>query len=197
MLTLQQLMKNTPTSLEKKQNGFSYIDVLIAMVIMMVGILGATAALTANLLNKYESEKRATAKQIALSTLESIFSARDIARKDSIEGWDSIGNVGNIEKGVFLKDWRPVREDVGWDGVAGTDDDACDVGTACKIKDNPENNSAVIGGFQRKIEITDLQDPDRPSPPHAIARRQIDVTIRYNINQLVREQKVSTIITNY
>lgn len=196
-LILLNFMNNTTTNLKKKESGFSYIDVIIAIVILMIGILGATAALTANLLRTYESEKRAIAKQLALSTIESIFSARDIARKGSIEGWDSIGHVGDIEKGVFLKDWRPVREDIGWDGVAGTADDACDAGTACKVKDNPANNSPVIPGFERKIEIKDLSDPDRPSPPHAIARRQIDVTIRYNINQLVREQKVSTIITNY
>lgn len=184
-------------NLKKNESGFSYIDVIIAIVILMVGILGATAALTANLLRSYESEKQIAAKQLALSSVESIFSARDIAKKGSIEGWDSIGNVGQIEKGVFLTDWRPVREDIGWDGVAGTADDACDVGTPCKVKDNPSNISLVISGFQRKIEITDLQDSDRPSPPHAIARRRIDVTVRYNVNQLVREQKISTIITNY
>lgn len=132
--------------------GFSYIDAIIAIVILMVGILGATGALTANLLRSYESEKQIIAKQLALSTIESIFSARDISRKGSIEGWDSIGNVGQnvvngVSKGVFLTDWRPVREDIGSDGVAGTADDACDAGASCKVKDSPENNSQVRTWF--------------------------------------------------
>lgn len=190
---LRSFMKNTTTN----ESGFTYIDVIIAIVILMVGILGATAALTANLLRAYESEKSIAAKQIALSTIESIFSARDIARVGSIEGWDSVGNVADGTKGVFLADWRPIRDEAGWDGVAGTADDACDVGVNCKVKDNPANTSDVIQGFERKIEITDIQDPDRPSPPHAIARRRIDVSVRYNVNQLIREQKISTIITNY
>lgn len=186
-------MKRNKTS----ESGFTYIDVIIAIVILMIGILAATAALTANLLRAYESEKRIAAKQLALSTIESIFSARDIARAGSIEGWDSIASQSVNSKGVFLTGWRPIRDEAGWDGVAGTADDACDVGGACKVKDNPANTSAIVEGFERKIEITDIQDPDRPSPPHAIARRRIDVTVRYNINQLSREQKISTIITNY
>jgi hypothetical protein len=55
----------------------------------------------------------------------------------------------------------------------------------------------VLDGFRRRIVITDLPDPERPSPPHAVARRRIDVTVRYQINQLEREQVVSTIISNY
>ena len=46
---------NTYSSNEK---GFSYIEVMIALVILMVGLLGMLSALTANLLRSYEAEKR-------------------------------------------------------------------------------------------------------------------------------------------
>src|SRR4051812_17132179 len=55
------------------ESGFSYIDVMIALVILMVGILASAAALTANLVRSFETEKQVVAKQIALSTIESIF----------------------------------------------------------------------------------------------------------------------------
>jgi len=185
------------------ERGFSYIDVMIALVILMVGILASTAALTANLVRSYETEKQVIAKQVALSTIESIFSARDIARTGAVSGWNSIGNVGSnpdssgTPQGVFLTDFRPIREDLGWDGVAGTVDDACAGGGACQVAGRPDNTSDVVIGFERRIVITDLQDSERPSPPHPISRRRIDVTVRYFVNQLVREQTVSTIITNY
>lgn len=190
-------MKNS-----REESGFSYIDVMIALLILMVGLLGAVQALTANLLRSYETEKAIIAKQMAFSTIESIFAARDIGQKGAVEGWDSIGNVGaNLVKGeykgIFLKEWRPVRSDLGWDGVAGTRDDACDAPGSCHTTGKPGNASAVIEGFERRVEITDLQDIDRPSPPHAIARRRIDVTVRYQMNQLTRQQTVSTIIANY
>src|SRR5690349_13567952 len=112
--------------LQKNEGGFSYIDVMIALVILMIGILASTAALTANLVRSFETEKQAVAKQVALSTIESIFSARDIAKPGAIAGWNSIGNVGSnpdqsgSPQGVFLDDFRPIRAGMGWDGVAGT-----------------------------------------------------------------------------
>jgi len=188
---------------KSSERGFSYIDVMIALVILMVGILASAAALTANLVRSFETEKQVIAKQIALSTIESIFSARDIARPGAIAGWDSIGSVGSnpdaggVPQGVFLTDFRPIREDMGWDGVAGTADDACPAGGACQVSGRPDNTSQVMNGFERRIVITDLQDAERPSPPHAISRRRIDVTVRYYVNRLQREQTVSTIIANY
>jgi len=185
------------------ERGFSYIDVMIALVILMVGILASTAALTANLVRSYETEKQVIAKQVALSTIESIFSARDIARPGAISGWESIGNVGSnpdptdTPRGVFMTDFRPIRADLGWDGVAGTADDACAAGAACRVTGRPDNTSEVMNGFERRIVITDLQDSERPTPPHPISRRRIDVTVRYWVNQLRREQTVSTIIANY
>ncbi|HEY0461025.1 MAG TPA: hypothetical protein VGC97_17950 [Pyrinomonadaceae bacterium] len=188
---------------KSREHGFSYIDVMIALVILMVGILASAAALTANLVRSFETEKQVMAKQIALSTIESIFSARDIARPGAVSGWNSIGNTGSnpdssgTPQGVFLTDFRPIRADMGWDGVAGTADDACAAGAACLVTGHPANASEVVTGFDRKIVITDLQDSERPSPPHPISRRRIDVTVRYFVNQLRREQTVSTIITNY
>ena len=188
---------------KSNERGFSYIDVMIALVILMVGILASAAALTANLVRSYETEKQVISKQIALSTIESIFSARDIAKTGAISGWNSIGNIGSnpdasgTPQGVFLTGFCPIRGEMGWDGVAGTADDACPGGGICQVTGRSDNSSEILKGFERRIVITDLQDSERPTPPHAISRRRIDVTVRYNINQLQREQTVSTIITNY
>ena len=175
---------------------------MIALVILLVGVLQMASALTANLLRSYETEKRIVSKQIALSTIESIISARDIARTGAVEGWDSIGNVGNnpvdgAPRGIFLTGFNPVREDMGWDGVAGTADDACADGSSCNVSGRPPNTSAVVKGYTREIIITDVPDPERPAPPYAIARRRIDVNIKYFFNSIARTETVSTIITNY
>lgn len=186
----------------RSEKGFSYIEVMIALVILLVGVLQMASALSANLLRSYETEKRIISKQIALSTIESIISARDIARTGAVEGWDSIGNVGSnpvdgSPRGIFLTGWRPVREDLGWDGVAGTADDACAEGSSCNVGGNPPNTSAVVKGYQRQIVITDVADSERPSPPYPIARRRVDVSIKYFFNSIARTETVSTIVTNY
>lgn len=191
-------------AVKNSEGGFSYIDVMIGLVILMVGILACAAALTANLVRSLETEKQVVAKQIALSTIESIFSARDIGKTGGVSGWDKIGNLGanpdpttGINQGLFLTGFCPIRQLQGLDGVVGTADDACAGSGSCVQGDGTNNTSTVMYGFERQIVITDLDDPERPFPQHAIARRRIDVTVRYSINSLQRQQTVSTIITNY
>ncbi|MEZ5346763.1 MAG: hypothetical protein R2681_14525 [Pyrinomonadaceae bacterium] len=188
--------------IDRSEKGFSYIDVMIAIVILLVGVMALASALTANLMRSYETESRIISKQMALSTIESIISARDIERPGTIEGWDSIGNVGTNpvngqNKGVFLNGWAPIREENGWDGVAGTADDACPAGGPCNVSGRPSNTSAVYEGFLRRIVISDVQDSERPSPPNPITRRRISVTIKFFVNGYSRDEEVSTLITNY
>lgn len=182
---------------QKREAGFSYIDVMIAIVIMLVGILAMLSALTANLVRSYETEKRIIAKQMALSSIESIISAKEIERSGVIDGWNSIRNVINPPpvdqaNGIFLTGSNPVRERLGDDGVAGTADDACPAPGACGT-----NTSAIIAGYWREIIITDLDDPERPSPPNDITRRRIDVSIRYAVTGGFRTESAATIVTNY
>lgn len=184
------------------EKGFSYIEVMIALVILLVGVLQMASALSANLLRSYETEKRIIAKQVGLSTVESIISARDIAREDAVESWESIGNVGTNPvggemRGIFLNGWCPIREDLGWDGVAGTADDACPPAAICDVSGHPPNTSAVVENYERRIVVTDIPDAERPTPPNPISRRRVDVRIRYFYNTLAREEVISTIITNY
>jgi len=195
-------MKKYQADKRQFQKGFSYIEVMISLVIMLVGILGLTSALAANLMRSYDAEKRFVAKQYALSTIESMISARDVQRDDAVSGWETIGNVGTnqvggVPRGIFLPNFCPIREDLGWDGVAGTVDDACAGGGACVVLGRPSNTSAVVPGYERQIVITDVPDPEKPFPAHPIARRRIDVTIRYNVNQLTRDEVTSTIVAMY
>lgn len=190
------------TSSKINQSGFSYIDVMIAIVIMMVGVLAMAGALAANIVRSMESEKRIMAKQLALSTIESIMSAKEIERPGVVDGWDSIRNVsssvptGQIN-GIFVTGYTPVRAEAGWDGVYGTIDDACAGTGPCAVSGRPSNTSELLRGFQREVVITDVPDSERPSPANPITRRRIDVNIKYFVNQAIRQQTSSTIIANY
>lgn len=168
---------------------------------MMVGILAMVGALTANLMRSFEAERRIVAKQMALSTVESIIAAKEIDRTGIIEGWPSIRNAPTGTpppgvNGVFLNGWCPIRQEMGYDGVAGTVDDACAGSGSCIVSGRPPNTSPIISGYQRQIVITDIEDPERP-PPSAISRRRVDVTVRFFVNQATRTETASTIIANY
>lgn len=185
-----------------RQAGFSYIDVMIAIVIMMVGILAMVGALSTNLIRSMESERRVIAKQLALSTIESIISAKEIERPGVINGWDSLRNVLVIvppgeSNGIFLTGITPVRVEEGSDGVYGTADDACAGTGPCVVAGQPANTSAIMRGYTREIIITDVPDPERPTPPNPMTRRRIDVNIRFFVNQATRIESAATIIANY
>jgi type II secretory pathway pseudopilin PulG len=176
-----------------QQRGFSYIDVMISITIFMVGILAMSGALLANRMRSQIIENQLIAKQLILSSLESVLAAKELKPNEEVTGWDTVGNIGSnpiqdINRGVFETGFRPVRQSPGEDGIIGTADDAC-VGTGgCGT-----NNSPVINGFERKIEITDISSVDYTT----IRQRNVKIIIRYQANGRVLEESIKTIITDY
>jgi Tfp pilus assembly protein PilV len=172
--------------------GFSYIDVMIAIVILMVGILALLSGMSGAVLQTKGQENQLNAKQVATSTMESIMSVKetDAARL----GWMSVGNVGSnydtatgTFKGIFVVGEQPVRADAGPDEVLGTADD----------------NGATLQAMTREIVITDQCDPDRPSPncptpgTANVRIRTVRVTVKYFVGQIPRQEVLTTVLTDY
>lgn len=179
---------------DRSEAGFSYIDVMIAIVILMVGILALLAAITSAVVQSEGQERQLDAKQIIGSTMESIMSVKET---DPVRlGWNAVGNVGsNIDpvtglgRGVFVNGVQLVRTDAGPDEVIGTADDS----------------GAVTPGFTRQIVITDQCDPDRPSPmplcavpgTFPVRMRSVAVTLTYFVGSIQRQEVVTTVLTDY
>lgn len=169
--------------LQKRENGFSLVETMIAMVILTIGLLGALSALTWGMIYVQEAEKKTQAKQIANSVIETIFAVRDMRTKNgiAINGWKTVQTTDNSSTGVFADGWYPVRENQGDDAIYGTADDSCPGNSSC-------NSNPIVSGYDRKIEITDI------TQNNAVFKRQVDVTVRYYIGTLARQEKISTII---
>ncbi|MBK8467088.1 MAG: hypothetical protein IPL32_14805 [Chloracidobacterium sp.] len=175
----------------RSQEGFSYIDVMIAIVILMVGILALLSGISGSVLQTRGQEQQLLAKQYATSAMESIMSVKET--DPTRLGWDAVGNVGSnpnpsgTPQGIFLTGFQPVETEAGPDEVIGTADD----------------NGTVVQGLQRQIVITDICDPDRPSPvctpPGTLATRirSVVVTVTYNVGALQRQETVRTVLTKY
>lgn len=173
------------------ESGFSYIDVMIALVILMVGVLALLSGISASIVQSRGHEQQQLAKQYAISTLESIMSVKEYSA--STLGWNAVGNVGSNPdaygnpQGIFVTGFNPVMSDAGPDQILGTADDT----------------GTQVSGLQRRIVVTDVCDPDRPSPicappgTYAIRVRMVEVTIRYNVGGLQRDETVRTILTDY
>ena len=178
------------TMKNKSESGFSYIDVMIAIVILMVGILALMAGMSAAAINSKGQAQQMVAKQVAASTMESIMSVKETDPQRL--GWDAVGNVGTnpvngINRGIFVTGMQPVLPNAGADEILGTADD----------------NGTPMNGLQRQIIITDQCDPDRPSyncPIPGLSKvriRTVQVIVRYFVGSLARQEQITTVVTDY
>ncbi|MGH9948550.1 MAG: type IV pilus modification PilV family protein [Pyrinomonadaceae bacterium] len=184
----------------KSQDGFSYIEVIIAIVILMVGILALLSAITGAVVQASGQQQQLAAKQIATSTIESIMSAKetDVNRVPALVrlGWEAVGNVGSnidpitgLPQGVFVTGIQSVMTDAGPDQIIGTADDT----------------GTIVPNAQRQIVITDICDPERPSAncvpvpanPLPVRIRTVQVTITYFVGTIQRQEVLTTVLTNY
>jgi type II secretory pathway pseudopilin PulG len=176
----------------KKEEGFSLIEVMFAMVIMLVGILGSLAAITSSIYSMQGSEKRTISKEIVRSSMETIFSIRDLLAFDAQVGgaqynWTAL--QGTTNSGIFLEGWTPIRENPGVDGIFGTADDACSLPNPCVVN-GVTNNSPIVNGYERRIDIQDVSE-------NGVVRKRIfTLRVRYFVGNLQREARQSTIIAN-
>ncbi len=167
------------------------IETIIAMVILLVGVLATMSAMSYSLLSMQETEKRTLSKETVRSTMETIFSVRDMLAFDApdsvLYNWNALQNKVGNNGGIFVTDWRPIREDPGADGIFGTEDDSCDAIASCVV-DGTTNSSPVVPGIERKIEITDIIENG------AVRKRIFTVSVRYFVGSLQRSEVESTII---
>jgi type II secretory pathway pseudopilin PulG len=175
----------------RSEDGFSYIDVMIALVILTVGILALLAAISGSILQSRGQDQQLRARQILNSTMESIMSVKET--DEQWLGWISVGNIGTNPDingnfhGVFIVGPHEVHENAGFDQVIGT----------------PDDDGPVVPGFEREITITDICDPDRPSQncspagDNPVKMREVEVVIRYFVGRIRQEEKVQTILTDY
>lgn len=175
----------------RSESGFSYIDVMIALVILMVGVLALLAGISGSILQSKGHEQQLVAKQVATSTMESIMSVKET---DPLRlGWGAVGNIGTnpdangVNQGIFPSGLRDVYMDPGPDQIIGTTDDT----------------GTQVQAMQRSIAITDVCDPERPSPicsppgTSAIRIRTVTVTVRYFVGAVQRQEVLQTVLTDY
>lgn len=173
------------------EKGFTYIEVILAILIMTIGILACLSAISFAMLREREAEQRNVSRQMVSSALESIFAARDLRNNNVLNNWTALNNDTAMEPGIFASNWTPIREDAGLDGIHGTSDDACAHGTNCTVG-GYTNTSQEIDGFERKITFSDVVEPDIA----VIRKRKIELSVRYFVGQAERIEKTTTIIAD-
>ncbi len=157
--------------------GFSLIEFLVAMMILLIGLGGMMALFMHTMVAMTFAEESLIAKQKAREALEAIFTARNTQQVT----FDQVRNIG-AGVGIFRTGLQPLTTP-GADGLVDTADDG-----SVETMAMPDGTARTLNEFERQIQITDLTDD----------LRQVAVTIRYAAPRgWIRNYQVSTYISRY
>lgn len=185
--------------------GFTLIETMIALMILVVGILAMAAVLGNGIAYMNTAQYDYIAQQKAAEAVESIFTARDIGQAT----WGTICNVGSAicTGGIFVSGANPLCG-AGTDGIIGTADDFngtnCAGGTlappdAILLPSTSGNFIApqrvALTTFTRTILISSVLDSSGNTINNL---RQITVTINYAAGGFKNRQYVlNAYISNF
>jgi len=170
----------------KTDEGFTLIEVMIAIVVMAVGLLAVIASFATAIAATQSAEEDLIARQKVLDAFESIYTARNAQQIPFL----SVANVSN--GGIFLDGPQPLKC-AGPDGLVGTADDVVcttqagancpGVGAECMVL--PGNDGILgtgddmimsLGNFTRTIAISPVQLPGGAG----VNQNMVAVTITVN-----------------
>jgi prepilin-type N-terminal cleavage/methylation domain-containing protein len=159
---------------QKSENGFSLFEMVVAIFILSIGLLGVASAISYALLASNRGRSVTNSKMLVVSILEQMETLRDTGQLH----FNEISNaqvVGSNFTG-FPATFQPVSTIPGPDGIFGTADDLLDPGTGGVYGDGNDFTNPLLArpGVTRQILISTLPDNDY--------LKKIQVTLRYAVN---------------
>jgi prepilin-type N-terminal cleavage/methylation domain-containing protein len=180
----------TPRSLpEPRDAGFTLIEVMVGMVLLLVGVLALEGAVAVGARRLTGSQDQLLASERAAEAIESVFKARD----NRVLTWAQIRNVegaSGSDGGVFLDGPQEIHTS-GADGLVNTADDG-DLDVIVKpgpdgLLGTADDERTPLFGFTREIEIRDISD----------TLRRLRVIVRYRSANGEEQYVVTTYISAY
>jgi prepilin-type N-terminal cleavage/methylation domain-containing protein len=175
------------------EQGFSLIEVMIAVGVLTVGALGAAAVMATGMQSLSSSPSDVIVTQKASQAIEAVFSARDSHQLT----WAQIRNVhggSGADNGVFL-DGPQQLHNPGADGLVNTADDVVAIETVVmpgrdQMLGTADDQTITLSGFTREIAIRDITGENGNL-------RSITVTIIYKNGRTTRTYTLTSFISSY
>jgi type II secretory pathway pseudopilin PulG len=179
-----------PLGKKRKESGFTLLETMIAVTVLMIGLLSLAGLLATSLTYMRNAENDFIAQDKAEEAMEAIFTAK---YTDSIT-FSQIANTTASPPGVFLATAQPILQP-GSDGLVGTAADSTAppayiyypgpdglMGTA-------DDLTVALNGFTRTITVT-------PYPGDSNLK-QISVTVNYTLGSLNRSYTMTSYISAF
>ena len=154
-------------SRSRAQRGFTLIETMIAIVILMIGVLTLVAAFGTAVASTQNAQENLIARQKALEAVESIFTARNTQQI-------TFARIANTASGgIFTSGPTPLWS-AGPDGLVNTSDDVpfpangvCPAGPECIALPGPDGILGTaddvpmsLTNFTREIQINPVLEAD-------------------------------------
>jgi prepilin-type N-terminal cleavage/methylation domain-containing protein len=142
------------------ESGFTMLEMVVAMVIMMIGLLSLAQVLGYSLSVSNRGRGVTNTKLLVISMLEQMENLRNTGQLT----FGQIANAGSVDNSNaslnfsgFQTGFKPVSVNPGSDGIFGTSDD-------------PTGSGQVRAGFERQVVISSLSTD----------LKKVEVTLRYS-----------------
>ncbi len=178
----------------RSHQGFTLIETMMAIIVLMIGLLGMAAMLGDALAYMHGSQDDFIAQQQAEQAIEAIFTAK----YDDTITFAQIANTTSNPPGIFLTGAQPLLQP-GTDGLVGTDADK-NATPAYIILPGPDGLMGTaddidmpLTNFTRTITIT-------PSPCADTGQTNVTsvkVTINYTAGRFKRSYTMSTCVSAF
>lgn len=156
------------------ESGFSMLEMTVAMLILLIGLLGLEAVIGSALLATNAGRNVTNTKLLVVSVLEQMETLRNTRQLTygQIANQGEVDNVGAARPfGGFSTGFQPVSINPGPDGMHGTGDDLVAAGADGYYGTTDDTTDPALArpGITRQIVIT----------PLSANLKQVSVTLRY------------------
>jgi prepilin-type N-terminal cleavage/methylation domain-containing protein len=171
----------------KSEAGFSLLEMVVAMVILTVGLLGVASSIGYALMATNSGRQLTNAKLLVVSALEQMESLRNTGQLN----YDEISNtqVSGSSFPGFPSTFQDVSVVPGPDGIFGTKDDISTAPGSDGVygtSDDVTDQSLIVKGAKRQVIITSL----------TTTLKKIQVTLKYSANGGSEQQLVGVSYLN-
>ena len=174
------------------EKGFTFIEVMFAMGILTVGVLGVAAVLAAGVQNLSSSPGDVVVTQKAAQAVEAVFAARDSHKVT----WAQVRNVQGAsgDNGIFVDAPQQLKL-AGPDGLVNTGDDLSTIESVVLpgkdgTLETADDEIVPLTQYTRQITIRDV-------PNTSGQLRSVVVTMTFQNGPAKRVYTLSTFISSY
>ena len=196
--TIRSIRSNSLDTAHSKrgQSGFSLLEVMFACVILTIGLVALLGLFTTALASTQTSQMDQIARERAMQTLESIYTARQTSQLTFAD----INNTTTTPPGQFTAGMIPMS-DPGPDGLDDTIDDITPPapyvlpGPDGLLSTTADNQTISLVNFKRQVAITQALDAGGAPISNL---KQIVVTVQYpGPTGTPRSYKVQALVSSF